>query len=106
MDTAPLEGKRFWLLHEIVPQVAAIGVLLNPSNPLAGDQLRARQEAARAIGLRVHVLLASSDREIEAAFETIAGTPHLARNVGSTNGAELATYAVEKKGKPLVVLAK
>ena len=34
-----------------------------------------------------------------------AGTPHLARNVGSTNGAELATYVVEK-GKPLVVLAK
>jgi quercetin dioxygenase-like cupin family protein len=33
------------------------------------------------------------------------GTPHLARNVGSTNGAELATYVVEK-GKPLVVLAK
>jgi quercetin dioxygenase-like cupin family protein len=30
-----------------------------------------------------------------------AGTPHLARNVGSTNGAELATYIVEKD-KPLI----
>ena len=34
-----------------------------------------------------------------------AGTIHTARNVGSGNGAELATYVVEK-GKPLVVMAK
>ena len=34
-----------------------------------------------------------------------AGTIHAARNVGSGNGAELATYVVEK-GKPLVVLVK
>jgi quercetin dioxygenase-like cupin family protein len=34
-----------------------------------------------------------------------AGTVHSARNVGTTNAAELATYVVEK-GKPLVVLAK
>jgi hypothetical protein len=69
--TAQLEGKRLGLLNEIVPQVAAIGVLLNPNDPNAGDQLRERQKVARAIGLRLHVLRASSDREIEAAFETI-----------------------------------
>ena len=34
-----------------------------------------------------------------------AGTIHSAKNAGSGNGAELATYIVEK-GKPLVVLAK
>jgi quercetin dioxygenase-like cupin family protein len=34
-----------------------------------------------------------------------AGTPHLAKNVGSTNGAELATYVVEK-GKPLFTLVQ
>jgi quercetin dioxygenase-like cupin family protein len=34
-----------------------------------------------------------------------AGTIHAAKNVGSGNGAELATYVVEK-GKPLVVMAK
>jgi quercetin dioxygenase-like cupin family protein len=34
-----------------------------------------------------------------------AGTPHLARNVGSSNGAELATYVVEK-GKPLITLVQ
>jgi putative tryptophan/tyrosine transport system substrate-binding protein len=72
IDTAPLEGKRLGLLHEIVPQVAEIGLLLNPREPLVGDQLSELQEAARVIGLRLHVLRASSDREIEAAFETIA----------------------------------
>jgi quercetin dioxygenase-like cupin family protein len=35
----------------------------------------------------------------------LAGTPHLARNVGSSNGAELATYVVEK-GKPLITLVQ
>jgi len=34
-----------------------------------------------------------------------AGTPHLVRNVGGTNGAELATYVVEK-GKPLITLVR
>jgi quercetin dioxygenase-like cupin family protein len=34
-----------------------------------------------------------------------AGTPHTARNIGGTNGAELATYVVEK-GKPLITLVK
>ena len=34
-----------------------------------------------------------------------AGTPHTAKNIGSTNGAELATYVVEK-GKPLLTLVK
>ena len=34
-----------------------------------------------------------------------AGTIHSAKNVGSTNGAELATYVVEK-GKPLITLVR
>jgi quercetin dioxygenase-like cupin family protein len=34
-----------------------------------------------------------------------AGTPHTATNIGSNNGAELATYVVEK-GKPLTTLVK
>ena len=34
-----------------------------------------------------------------------AGTPHTAKNIGKTNGAELATYIVEK-GKPLVTVIR
>jgi putative tryptophan/tyrosine transport system substrate-binding protein len=69
--SAQLEGKRLGLLHEIVPQAAAIGVLLNPNDPNAEEQLRERRKVASVIGLQLHVLRASSDREIEAAFETI-----------------------------------
>jgi putative ABC transport system substrate-binding protein len=49
-----------------------IGVLVNPDNPWAESQLQDLQGAARAIGLRVHVLRASTDPEIEAAFEAVA----------------------------------
>jgi putative ABC transport system substrate-binding protein len=70
--TSTLEPKRLGLLHELVPQAATIGVLLNPNFPSFEGQLRDVQEAARAIAVQIHVLRASTDREIEAAFETVA----------------------------------
>jgi putative ABC transport system substrate-binding protein len=70
--TQTLEPKRLGLLHELVPQAATIGFLLNPNFPSAEDQSKDMQEAARAIGLQIHVLRANTDREIEAAFETVA----------------------------------
>jgi putative ABC transport system substrate-binding protein len=65
-----LDAKRLELLHELVPKVAAIAVLLNPTFPDAETQLREVQEAAGAIGQRVTILNASNIREIDAAFET------------------------------------
>jgi putative tryptophan/tyrosine transport system substrate-binding protein len=70
--TQTLEPKRLGLLHELVPQAATIGFLLNPDFPSAEEQSKDMQEAARAIGLQIHVLRANTDREIEAAFETVA----------------------------------
>jgi putative ABC transport system substrate-binding protein len=69
---AALEAKRLGLLHDLVPQAATIGVLLNPNFPPAASQLRDMQEAARAIGLQLHVLRAGTDREIDTAFESVA----------------------------------
>jgi putative tryptophan/tyrosine transport system substrate-binding protein len=69
---ATLEAKRLGLLHELVPQAATIGILLNPNFPSAASQLRDIQEAARTIGLQFHVLRASTDREIDTAFESVA----------------------------------
>src|SRR5262249_47428577 len=48
-----------------------IGVLLNPKFQPDSNQLRNLQEAAPAIGLQIQVLRASTDRELDAAFETI-----------------------------------
>jgi putative tryptophan/tyrosine transport system substrate-binding protein len=71
-SSSTLEAKRLGLLRELVPQAATIGILLNPNYPQAESHLRDMQEAARAVGLQIHVLRASTDREIEAAFESVA----------------------------------
>jgi putative tryptophan/tyrosine transport system substrate-binding protein len=69
--TDTLGAKRFGLLRELVPQAATIGVLLNPKFQTADSQLRDLQQAAAAIGLQIHVLRASTDSELDAAFETV-----------------------------------
>ena len=65
-----LEPKRLGLLHELVPQAATIGILVNPNYPPAASQLRGVEEAARTIGMGTVALRARNDGEIETAFET------------------------------------
>ena len=65
-------AKRLGLLHELVPKAVRVAVLVNPANaPVAEATLRDLPEAARAIGLQIQVLNASTSREIEAAFATM-----------------------------------
>jgi putative ABC transport system substrate-binding protein len=66
-----LAPKRLELLHELVPKATAIAFLVNPANPVAAFQIQEIREPARSLGLRVHVLEASSERQIEIAFETL-----------------------------------
>ena len=66
-----MEPKRLSLLRDLVPQAAVFGVLLNPDFPPAAEQLRAIQAAAQTLGVPVAVLRARTDRELEAAFETV-----------------------------------
>jgi ABC-type uncharacterized transport system substrate-binding protein len=66
-----LAPKRLELLHELVPKATAIAFLVNPANPVAASQIQEIREPARSLGLRVHVLEASSERQIEIAFETL-----------------------------------
>ena len=65
-----LEPKRLGLLHELVPQAATIGILVNPNYPPAASQLKGVEEAARTIGMGTVALRARNDGEIETAFET------------------------------------
>jgi ABC-type uncharacterized transport system substrate-binding protein len=67
-----LEPKRLGLLRDLVPQAVTFGVLLNPTFPATASQLRDMQEAARTLGLQIHVLRASTDREIDTAFDSVA----------------------------------
>jgi len=60
------------LLHELVPKAVRVAVLVNPANvTVAAATLRDVQEAARVIGLQIHVLNASTSGEIDAAFATL-----------------------------------
>jgi putative ABC transport system substrate-binding protein len=66
-------AKRLALLHELVPLAVRIAVLVNPPNAaITETALREVQEAARTIGLQLHVLNASTSREIDAVFATLA----------------------------------
>jgi len=66
-------AKRLGLLRELAPKAVRVVVLVNPTNaPSTESTLRDVQEAARAIGLQIQILNASTNREIEAAFATIA----------------------------------
>jgi putative ABC transport system substrate-binding protein len=71
-----ITAKRLGLLHELVPKAVRIAVLVNPANgPAAEATLRDIPEAARALGLQIRVLNASTSREIEAAFAALGREP-------------------------------
>jgi len=70
--TNSLEPKRLELLRELVPQASAIGALFDPTFLAYEDQFRDVREAARALDLQVHELRASTDAEIDLAYETVA----------------------------------
>ena len=63
--------KRLELLHELVPTATIIAVLENPTSPTAEPFSRALQPAARALGLQLHVLHASTDRDFDTVFATL-----------------------------------
>jgi putative ABC transport system substrate-binding protein len=64
-----LAAKRLELLHELVPAAARMAVLVNPANAMEFT-LKDLEPAARALGLQIQVLNASTSREIDAAFAT------------------------------------
>jgi putative ABC transport system substrate-binding protein len=64
--------KRLELLHELVPSTTMIALLVNPTNPvLAEPQVRDFQKAARALGLQLHILHASDERDFETVFSSL-----------------------------------
>src|SRR5262249_4609457 len=71
-STTLLSTKRLGLLRELVPTATLIGVLLNPKYPDSATHLEDFQEAARAVGQQIHVVNASSEQEIDAAFASLS----------------------------------
>ena len=68
--------KRVELLHELIPTATAVALLVNPTSPtLAETSTRDAQAAARTLGLELHVLHASTERDFEAVFATLVQRP-------------------------------
>jgi len=70
--SSELEPKRLQLLHELVPAARTFALLVNPGNPGADALTKAVQAAARALGLSLFVLHASTDADLDAAFAMTA----------------------------------
>jgi len=66
-----LMPKRRELLSELAPQAGTIALLVNPNNASAEPQIRGVEEAARAKGVQLRILKASTESEIDAAFATL-----------------------------------
>jgi ABC-type uncharacterized transport system substrate-binding protein len=69
--TAGLESKRLGLLHEMLPKVDVIGVLVNPNFGAMDTQLHDVQEAAGRLGLQLVIVHANAESEFETALSTI-----------------------------------
>src|SRR5947207_13220783 len=70
-----LAAKRLGLLREVAPKATVFFVLLNPADPGTERASRDLQATARAVGVQLQVLYAGNDREIDAAFATLASRP-------------------------------
>ena len=71
IQSAALAGKRLQLLTEIVPGLARLAVLSNPSNPSHALGLQQMQTAAQSLGVELHVAEASAPDKFESAFATV-----------------------------------
>jgi putative ABC transport system substrate-binding protein len=69
--TTELAAKRLEFLHELVPGLARVAVLVNPANPNTEPTLKDVETAARSKSLQVQIFNASSRQDIDAAFATL-----------------------------------
>jgi putative tryptophan/tyrosine transport system substrate-binding protein len=72
MLTTDITAKRLEIVSELVPNAESIGMLVNPNNPDAESQLHNARKAAFALGRELYAVKGGSDRDIDAAFTTLA----------------------------------
>jgi putative ABC transport system substrate-binding protein len=68
VEVAP---KRVELAHELIPAARSVGLLVNPTNPLAEAVVKDSQAAANILGLQLHVLHAGGERDFDAVFKSM-----------------------------------
>src|ERR1700719_2762495 len=68
-----LAAKQIGLLHDLVSAATLIGFLVNPRNPITEWNVRDALDAAQKLGEKIEIVHASSEAEIDAAFDTLRG---------------------------------
>jgi ABC-type uncharacterized transport system substrate-binding protein len=66
-----IAAKQIGLLRELVPTATLIGYLVNPANPITERNALDAVDAAQKIGKKIEIVHASSDEEVDAAFDTL-----------------------------------
>ena len=90
------------LLHEVLPTATTLAALGNPTNPNAGMVSGSLHAAAHKLGLELHVLNASNDRDIDTAFEDLvrlraAGLVIVTDAFINTRGEQIAALALRHR---------
>jgi putative ABC transport system substrate-binding protein len=100
MLAVELVPKRLELAHELAPTASVIAALINPANPSTAEpQSRDLLAAARTLGLQLHVVHASTERDFDTVFANLARLRPRALVIGSdgffiSRNEQLATLAV------------
>jgi putative tryptophan/tyrosine transport system substrate-binding protein len=93
-----LGAKRIGLLHELLPKATVIGTLVNPNFAESEFHAKEAQEAARSLGVQIHVVRASTVDEFDTAFSTL-----VQQKAGGLFHANDAFFLSERR--PLIALA-
>jgi putative tryptophan/tyrosine transport system substrate-binding protein len=96
VEVAP---KRLELLREVLPAASVMGLLLNPTNPNAEAIARSLQAAAVTLGLKLHVLHASAEGDLDRAVASVRQVQAMALVIGSdpfftTRSQQLAAFTM------------
>jgi putative ABC transport system substrate-binding protein len=105
-----LVAKRLGLMRDLIPTARAVAFLVNPADPRTKTQVSDIQEAARPLGLQIHVLHASTEAEINAAFVKLAELRTGALIVGTgelfNSRTELLVRLAARHGLPAIYQAR
>ena len=101
-----LGPKLLELLNQLVPRATVMAMLINPTSPLAETLLHDAQATARALGLQLHVLHASTEREFASAFASLAqfrvGALLIGADAFFTNHSEQLAELALRDGVPAI----
>jgi putative ABC transport system substrate-binding protein len=72
MVLTALAEKRLQLMHDLLPKAELIGLLINPTSPVAEPQKREAQAAAHVLGVKLTVLSAVTENDFDQVFASLA----------------------------------